>query len=69
MELKVFLMILIISGIVEILAMKKAKLKKEIVPYLLFMVLAGALGIYFLSDPYQKSFSYLIIKLLSLKGY
>jgi len=69
LELKVFLMILIISGIVEILAMKKAKLKKEIVPYLLFMVLAGALGIYFLSDPYQKSFSYLIIKLLSLKGY
>ncbi len=69
MELKVFLLILIIFGIVEIRAMKKAKLKKEIVTYLIFMTLAGALGIYYLSDPYQKSFSYLIIKLFNLKGY
>ena len=69
MELKVFLLILVISGILEIRIMKKAKLKKEIVTYLIFMTLAGALGIYYLSDPYQKSFSYLIIKLLNLKGY
>jgi len=69
LELKVFLLILIISGVLEISAMKKAKLKKEIVPYLIFMFMAGALGIYYLSDPYQKSFSYLIIKLLNLKGY
>jgi len=49
--------------------MKKAKLKKEIVPYLIFMVLAGALGVFYLTNPSQKSFSYLIIKLFNLKGY
>ena len=69
MELAVFLLILIILGIVEIRAMKKAKLKKEIVPYLIFMVLAGALGVFYLTNPSQKSFSYLIIKLFNLKGY
>ena len=69
MELAVFLLILIIFGIVEIRAMKKAKLKKEIVPYLIFMVLAGALGVFYLTNPSQKSFSYLIIKLFNLKGY
>jgi len=69
LELAVFLLILIIFGIVEIRAMKKAKLKKEIVPYLIFMVLAGALGVFYLTNPSQKSFSYLIIKLFNLKGY
>lgn len=69
MELAVFLLIMIIFGIVEIRAMKKAKLKKEIVPYLIFMVLAGAFGVMYLTDPSQKSFSYLIIKLFNLKGY
>ena len=69
MELKVFLLILLISGIVEVRAMKKAKLKKEIVPYLIFMVLTGVLGVYYLSDPSQKSLSYLIIKLFNLKGF
>ena len=68
MELVVFLLILIIFGIVEIRAMKKAKLKKEIVPYLIFMVLAGALSIFYFTDPSRDSFSYLIIKLFNLKG-
>lgn len=67
MELKIFLLVLIIFAVIETMAMRKAKLKKELVSYFILMVLVGALGVYYLSDPYQKSFSYLIIKLFNLK--
>ena len=69
MELAVFFAILIVLGIVDYRAMKKAKLKKEIVPYLIFMVLAGVFAVFYLSNPHQESFTYLVIKLFNLKGY
>jgi len=68
-ELAVFILTLIIMSIVEVRSMLKAKLKKEIVPYLILIVLSAALGALYLTDPSRDSLSYSIIKLLNLEGY
>lgn len=68
-ELAIFILTLIMMSVVEIRSMLKIKLKKEIVPYLILIVLSAALGALYLTDPSRDSFSYMIIKLLNLKGY
>ena len=69
LEFAVFILALIIMSIAEIRSMLRAKLKKEIVPYLILIVLSAALGWAYLTDPSRDSFSYTIIKLFNLKGY
>ncbi|PKM72173.1 MAG: hypothetical protein CVU91_10615 [Firmicutes bacterium HGW-Firmicutes-16] len=69
MELSVFFAILIVFSIFDYRSMKKAKLKKEMVSYLILMVLAGAFAVFYLTNPHQESFTYLVIKLFKLKGY
>ena len=69
MELWVFFAILITLGCIDYQSMKKAKLKKELVPYLILMILAGAFAVFYLTNPHQESFIYIVIKLFKLKGY
>ncbi len=69
MELSVFFAVLIVFGIIDYRSMKKEKLKKEILPYLILMVLAGTFAVFYLTNPHRESFTYLVIKLFKLKGY
>lgn len=69
LELAALLSVLIILGILDYRAMKKAKLKKELLTYLILMGFAGAFAVFYLTNPNQDSFSYMIIKLFNLKGY
>ena len=64
-----FCVVLTLLGVLDYREMKKAKLKKEILAYLIFTVLAGVFAVIYLTNPEQESFSYLIIKLFNLKGY
>lgn len=69
LELGIFILTLIIMSIAEIRSMLKAKLKKEIVPYLILFLLSVALGFYYLTNPSRESFSSTLINLLNLKRY
>lgn len=67
-ELSVFFIALIIMSVMDITAMAHSNLKKEIIPYSVLMLIAGALGLYYFTDPYRASFSRLILKLFQIRG-
>jgi|GEM_PF-5535575 len=69
MELKCFLAFLLFAGAADIISMRKARLKKEIVPYLVLTALTAAFAIAYLSAPARASLTYSIVKLLGLKGF
>ena len=63
-----FLVILIIISVIDIRSMMKYSLKKEIIPYLVLMLISGSAGFLYLSDPYRKSIEYLILNIFNIKG-
>lgn len=65
-ELVVFLLILIAFGFFDIRAMVKGKLKKEVLPYLMFSVLAAGLGIIYFSNPFRDSISKAILDIFHI---
>ena len=69
LELAVFLAALTAFGVVDYRSMKRAKLKKELVTYMIMMALAAAFAVFYLTNPHQESFVYIVIKLFGLKGY
>jgi len=62
-----FILVLVGLGIFDILQMKTKNQKKEIVVYVIFMLLAGLFGIYYLSNPERTSFSKLLLSLMGIK--
>lgn len=69
LELKLFLLFLVAAGTADILSMKKAKLKKEFLPYIVLMVLTAVFGIAYMSTPQSASLTFSVIKFLGLKGF
>lgn len=68
-ELAIFILILIVMSIIDTRSMMKSKLKKEMIPYLIFIILSVGFGVFYLTDPSLDSLSYSIIKLFNLRGY
>lgn len=61
----IYLMItIVILSIWDIKEMKKKKQKNEIYVYLLFMLMVGALGIFYFSNPRRDSFSEILLSLI-----
>lgn len=70
MELAFFIILLLAFAASDIHSMLDEKKKaKEIAVYLSLIALSAAFGIFYLSNPERNSFSYIVIKLLKLKGY
>lgn len=67
-ELILFLLAMIGFGIYDILKMKKADLKREIVPYLAMMFLAGGVGLVYLLNPTGPSIAKMLFGLFNIKG-
>ena len=63
-----YLMLLIlVLGIIEIRAMVKKKLIREIWVFSGMAVLAAGLGLYYLADPFRTSFSAIWMQLLGIR--
>lgn len=67
-ELIMFFMVLILLSTLDIRAMKKANLMKEIIPYLVLTLMAGVVGFLFLVDPHGESVASRLLNLLHLEG-
>lgn len=68
MEAAVFFLLLIIFLFWDIRAMIREKLKKEMVPYLVFMFITIIVGIIYFSNPYGNSIVYYVLKIFSMEG-
>lgn len=66
-ELVLFVLVLIAISIFDLLKMKKANLKKEIVPYLALTLFSGAIGLLYLLNPYGPSISKILFGLFNIK--
>lgn len=68
LQLFLFFVILLLAGIMDLRSMMKADLKKELVPYCVLMLAAGAMGLFYLSNPYRQSIAYWIFQILRMEG-
>ncbi|HHU50177.1 MAG: hypothetical protein ACOYEH_00445 [Caldicoprobacterales bacterium] len=62
-----FIIIMAGLGVYDILQMKTKKQKKEIVVYVIFMLLVGLFGIFYYIDPERTSFSKLLLSIIGRK--
>ena len=68
MQLIVFLFLFFALFLYDIRDMRKNERKKELVPYVVVSALTLVLGIVFLTNPYQNSISYYLVKLFNGGG-
>jgi formate hydrogenlyase subunit 3/multisubunit Na+/H+ antiporter MnhD subunit len=65
----VYLIIVIVfASILDIKDLKKKKQTKDIFVYIAFMLLVGALGTFFYSNPERASFSEILLSLIGQEG-
>ena len=53
--MEIFLVLYAVSGIIVYKDIKKEKSKRDVVAFVVLMVIALAFGIFYFRDPYQKS--------------
>jgi hypothetical protein len=68
LQLFLFFAVLLFMGAADIWSMLKSELRKELVPYCILMLAAGAAGLFYLSNPYRQSIAYWIFNLLNING-
>lgn len=68
LQLFLFFAILLFVGAVDLRSMLRSELRKELIPYCILMLAAGAAGLFYLSDPYRQSIAYWIFNLLNING-
>lgn len=66
-ELFMFLIVLIGISIYDLWKMKKATLKKEVLPYLAMTLLSAAVGLIYLINPFGPSISKILFDLFNIK--
>jgi hypothetical protein len=66
-ELAVYSSLLILICVFDIRSMIKNSLKKEIIPYLLLVILAAAVGMIILPHPYQKGITSYLLDLFKVQ--
>ena len=64
----IYFILLLMFCILDIREMVKKKFKKEIVPYLLFVIIAGCVGFMYFKSPYGNSISHVIIRIFNVQG-
>lgn len=64
----IYFIFLLMFCIFDIRDMVKKKFKKEIVPYLVFVVFAGCVGLMFYKNPYGNSISHVFIRIFNVQG-
>jgi formate hydrogenlyase subunit 3/multisubunit Na+/H+ antiporter MnhD subunit len=65
----VYLIIVIVfASILDIKDLKKKKQTKDMFVYIAFMLLVGALGIFYYSNPERASFSEILLSLIGQEG-
>ncbi|MBE5812779.1 MAG: hypothetical protein E7314_03910 [Clostridiales bacterium] len=62
----IFLVLYLVPGIIVFKDIKKENSKRDMIAFIVLMVLAFAFGVFYFRDPYQKS---LIEYLLMIKKY
>ncbi len=67
-ELMTFFIISILISIFDMRSMAKSGSKKEIIPYLVLMLISGATGFLYFTDPYRKSIVYFILNIFHIQG-
>ncbi len=66
MEITVFLSVLFAFSFFDIRAMAKAKLKKEILSYLVLSAIAGSLGFVYFTNPFRDSLANIILDIFGI---
>lgn len=64
----IYFILLLMFCIFDIREMVKKKYKKEIVPYLFFVIIAGCVGLIYFKNPYGNSMSHILIRIFNVKG-
>ncbi|MCG8483562.1 MAG: hypothetical protein MJA31_09665 [Clostridia bacterium] len=62
-----FIIFIVLLSIIEVYTMKKNQLKRELILYSVIALITLVYGIIYFSNPYQYSFSKVIIDILKLK--
>lgn len=68
LQLFLFFAILLFVGAADLRSMLRSELRKELIPYCILMLAAGAAGLFYLSDPYRQSIAYWIFNLFNING-
>lgn len=67
LSLLLIAIIIIIFMFIDIRSMKKAKLEKEVAPYIMLMLITGILGFLYYTNPHRQSISAMILEALKIK--
>ena len=68
MQVIVYLIIIVIVSILDIRSMLRLHIRKDMVPYLFCMMLAGLLGVIYLANPYRESIVGVILNVFHIQG-